>query len=46
MIGGIAKVTAQYHGGVVEQSSFPFLDLIHFKKEPVIMLEGINLDFA
>ena len=44
MIGGIAKVTAHYHGGVVEQSSFPFLDLIHFKKEPVIVPEGIDLD--
>jgi len=46
MIGGIAKVTAQYHGGMIKQSSFPFLDLIHFKKEPVIVLEGIDLDFA
>ena len=44
MIGRVAKVTPQYHGGVVEQSSFPFLDLIHFKKEPVIVPEGIDLD--
>ena len=46
MTRGIAKVTAHYHGGVVEQSSAFFLDLIHFKKELVEMLKGIDLDFA
>ena len=46
MIRGIAKVTAHYNGGMIEQSSFPFLDLIHFKKEPVKVLEGIDLDAA
>ena len=44
VIGGVAKVATHDHGRVVEQGSALFLDLIHFEKELVQVLEGVNLD--
>ena len=43
VIRGIAKIATHHHGSVIKQRSCPFLDLIHFNKELVKVLEGINL---
>ena len=46
MIGGITKVTANDHGGVIEQRSPIFLDPVEFREEFVEVLYDVDLDPA
>ena len=46
VIRGVAKIATHHHGSMIKQSSFPFLDLIHFRKKSIEVLKGINLDKA
>ena len=46
MIGSVSEITAHHYGGVVEQGTVTFLDLVHLEKKAVKVFEGIDLDLA
>ena len=46
VIGSVSEITAHNHGGVVEQGTVTFLDLIHFEKKAVEVFESVDLDLA
>ena len=46
VIGSVSEITAHHHGGVVEQGTVTFLDLVHLEKKAVEVFESVDLDLA
>ena len=44
MIRGVSEITADHHGGVVQQGAVTLLDLIELGEEPVQVLHDVDLD--
>ena len=46
VIGCVSEITPHHHGGVVEQGTVTFLNLVHLEKKAVEVFEGVDLDLA